>query len=174
MFDTTSIIKYRFVQRNSNKTNVESFLNEYIYCFLLKTQYRCSKYIVKVKEYKTGLLTVEFYRKVKSDKRYKLLSNDFKFGRVGVTILDIMREVQTKTGHNTYGLVAATLLEEASDDSNKRFNVYVEILRRKVDSGKYKVFGTRENSFIFVVPISRIEEKENIFLDYGKIFEETN
>ena len=66
------------------------------------------------KVYKTGLLTVEFYRKVKSDKRYKLLSNDFKFGRVGVTILDIMREVQTKTGQNTYGLVAATLLEEAS------------------------------------------------------------
>lgn len=174
MFEPESIIEYRFVQRNSNKNTFESYKYEYIYCFLLKTSYKCSKYIVKLREYEEGLLTVEFYRKIKSDNRYKLLSNEFKFGRVGATILDIMKDVQTKTGYNTFGIIASTLLEEENDDSNKRYKIYIEILRRKVDKGKYRVFGTSENSFIFVMPIQRIAEKEEIFLRYGKIFEETN
>lgn len=36
MFEPSSIVKYRFVQRNGNKTLEESFLHEYIYCFFLK------------------------------------------------------------------------------------------------------------------------------------------
>lgn len=174
MFEPSSIIPYRFVQRNTNRTKSESYKYEYIYCFLLKTEFSCSKYVVKLKQYSYKLLTVDFYRKIKSNKKYKVLSNDFKFGRVGATILDIMRDVQTKTGDNTFGILASSLLEENSNRSNKRYKVYTQILTRKVDATKYKVFGTDENSFIFVIPIERVDKKKHIFLEYENIFEETS
>lgn len=85
MFESSSIVHYRFVQRNRNKTSEESFLNEYIYCFLVKNKYGCSKYVVKIKDYDNSLLTIDFYKKIKSNNRYRLLSNDFKFGHVGAT-----------------------------------------------------------------------------------------
>ncbi|MEM9327208.1 MAG: hypothetical protein AAGA85_16185 [Bacteroidota bacterium] len=140
----------------------------------MKTKVRCSKYVVKIKAYPGDLLTVDFYRKVKSHRKYRLLSGDFKFGRIGATVLDIMREVQSETGSNTYGLVAAALLSEGDERTNKRYNVYVRILQRKVDSSRYRVFGVDVNSFIFVIPTEQEEERERIFLRYGKIFAETN
>lgn len=97
MFEPSSIISYRFVQRNQNKSKIESYNYEYIYCFLIKTNYSLSKYVVNIKQYDNELMTVDFYKKVRSDNRYKILSNEFKFGRVGATILDIMRDVQTKS-----------------------------------------------------------------------------
>lgn len=121
-----------------------------------------------------ALLTVDFYKKVKSENRYKLLSNDFKFGRVGATILDIMRDVQFKTGIHTFGILASSMIGETSNTSNKRYKVYINILTRKVNTGKYKVFGTPENSFIFVIPVERLGNTKQIFLEYGKIFNETN
>lgn len=128
--------------------------------------------MVKIKEYENSLLIIDFYKKIKSRNRYRLLSNDFKFGHVGATILDIMKDIQTKTGKNTFGLIATDLLKENSA-VKKRYKVYIEILRRKV-SRNYTVFGIEENSFIFVVPKERTPDKEKIFLNYGKIFEETN
>ncbi|PTB95892.1 hypothetical protein C9994_09780 [Marivirga lumbricoides] len=174
MFEPSSIISFRFVQRNTNKSHVESYNFEYIYCFLLKTEFGCSKYIVTIKKYPNALLTIDFYRKIKSNEKYKVLSNDFKFGRVGATILDIMRDVQTKTDDNTFGILASSMLEENNNKSNKRFKVYIQILTRKVDSERYKVFGTNENSFIFVIPIERTNKKKKIFLEYETIFKETN
>ena len=163
MFDPESILLYRFVQRNGNRSQSESYAYEHIYCFLVKTEVGCSKYVVKIKEYPGGLLTVNFYRKIKSDRRYKLLSGDFKFGRIGATILDIMKHVQSITGSNVYGIVAATLPTEENDNTNKRYSVYVKIFQRKVDGQRYKVFGTDVNSFIFIIPREEEKRKNRYF-----------
>lgn len=130
--------------------------------------------MVKIKSYPGHLLTLDFYRKIKSHNRYKLLSSDFKFGYVGATVLDIMKDVQTKSGANTFGMIAASLLEEGANSANKRYIVYTNILRRKVDATKYKVFGAERNSIIFVVPIERVKDRDSIFSSYEKIFSETN
>lgn len=174
MFESRSIQEYKYKQSNRNVGGKETYFKEHIYVFLLRSVHNRSKYVVTIKEYPNGLLTIDFYRKVSTPKKYRVLSNEFKFGHLGATILDIMRDIQERTKVNTFGILASNLLSEDKNENNKRFRVYVEVLRRKVDSDKYQVLGSDTFSTIFVIPLERKEEVKEIVISYGNIFKETS
>lgn len=172
MFD--SPINYRLAQKRSNKSKTESFIHEYIYVFHVKNEKAGFKYIGKIKEYANNILTIEFYPKIQVDDKYKLLTNQFKFGYIAATVLNLMAEIQKNIGVSCFGILSASLINEKDNIYNKRYSIYIEILRRKVNEMIYSVMGVEENSYIFILPNDRVFEIENIILQYEKIFKETN
>lgn len=173
MFEAKSIQEYKYRQSNKNLNRKETYLKEHIYVFFLRSEYNRSKYVVTIKEYANGLLTIDFYRKVSTSNKFRILSNEFKFGHLGATILDIMRDIQERSKVNTFGILASNLLSEDKNENNKRFRVYVEVLRRKIDADKYQVLGSDTFSTIFVIPLGRKKEEKEIVISYGNIFKET-
>lgn len=183
MFDQT--LDYKFVQERANKYFIrESFITEFIYKFYRHNKRSCIKYIVSVKTYSNGLLTLDYYPKVNltpkqnstddiQDLRYRLLTKQNSFGIIGGTILDIMLDVQVRTDLNILGFLAANLITEYSNANNRRYQVYKEILSRTFIY-QYDIFGNKENSVIFVIPKSKTIEKESIIEQYEKIFSEIN
>lgn len=167
-----SPIAFRFVQKRRNKGSEESFLDEYIYVFRVRN-HSSIKYVVNIKDYGDNILTIEFYPKIASPDKYKALTNQYKFGQVGSTILEIMLYIQVSLGISCFGILAASLLGEIDNELNKRFVVYTEILRRKVDETLYSVLGVQENSYIFVIPNVRLIDSNNLILRYEQIFKET-
>src|SRR6476469_10037308 len=140
MFDSN--LGFQLVQIRRNKYNVhESFLKEFIYKFYSHNHRCCIKYIISVKKYPNGLLTLDYYPKVKltpkinsresiQDFRYRMLTKQNSFGYIGGTILDVMVDMRQRYGLHTWGFVAANLLYETSNENNKRYKTYKEILRR--------------------------------------------
>ncbi len=59
------------------------------------------KYIVNISLFKGSLLRIDFYPKIHSDNKYRMLTNQFKFGRLGGTLLNIMQDVINKTSCDT-------------------------------------------------------------------------
>ena len=183
MFDQT--LDYKFVQKRVNKFfTQESFVIELIYKFHCHNKRSCIKYIVSVKTYSNGLLTLDYYPKVNltpkqnsiddiQDLRYRLLTKQNSFGIIGGTILDIMLDVQVRTNFNIWGFLAANLITEYTNANNKRYQVYKEILSRTFVY-QYDIFGSKENSAIFVIPKLKTTEREKIIEQYEKIFAETN
>ena len=94
-------------------------------------------------------------------------------GFIGATILEIISEMQVITKIYTWGFLAANLVIETNNYSNKRFNVYVEILRRTFNI-THLIFGSKNNSAIFAIPIKQLINKELTAKRYEKIFSETN
>lgn len=183
MFDQS--LRYRLVQIRKNKyMNHETFSREHIYKFFRHNHRCCIKYIVSVKEYQSELLTLDYYPKVNltpknnsvdniQDLRYRMLTRQNAFGIIGGTILDIMQEVQFTTGLHTWGFLSANLPTEVTNVNNKRYKVYKEVLSRTFRT-KHGVFGNRDNSAIFVIPIDKVPERERIIKDHEYIFSETN
>ncbi len=178
-------LPYKLVQVRSNRfNNSESFLNEFIYKFHRHTERCCIKYIVSLKEYNEGLLTVDYYPKLNftprklslssiQDLRYRHLTRQNSLGLIGGTILDIMVEVQDLTRKSTWGCLGASLPTEETNENTKRFRAYKNILSRSFQK-KQKVFGETKHSAIFVIPVERLHEKELIVEMYEQIFSETN
>lgn len=183
MFDRN--LGFQLAQIRINRYNThESFTKELIYKFYSHNSRCCIKYIVSIKEYPNGLLTLDYYPKVKltpkinsrdsiQDLRYRMLTKQNSFGSIGGTILDIMVDVRQRFNIHTWGFVAANLLYETSNENNRRYQTYKEILRRSFKDN-YTVFGNRKNSAIFVVPIEKEQEHIKIVRNYEKIFAETN
>ena len=172
MFD--SPLPIRLAHIANNKSDNESFIRQFIYVFFIKDNMRKVKYIACVKQYDNQLLTIEFYAKIHAKDKYKILTNQFKFGHIGSTILRIMNEIQVKIGISCFGILSASLLNELDNLSNKRYRVYVNILQRKIDPDKFLVTGVPENSYIFIMPFNLASNSEQIYLQYETIFKETN
>ncbi|RYD76213.1 MAG: hypothetical protein EOP53_15100 [Sphingobacteriales bacterium] len=115
---------------------------------------------------------VDYYPKLKAEHPYRLLTNQNKFGTIGSAVLAIMAKTRRETGECIFGMFSAYLPDEAETGANKRFSVYVTILRRKVNPEHFKVFGVEAKSCIFVAPLKLRDEKDQITLDYEKIFQE--
>lgn len=183
MFDSN--LNFKLVQIRPNKfVGYESFNRELIYKFYAHNHRCCIKYIVSVKEYPNKLLTIDYYPKINltpkinsvdtiQDLRYRMLTKQNSFGTIGGTILDIMVDVKHKIESDTWGFLSANLIQEISNENNKRYKTYKEILRRSFKSN-YSVFGNRKNSAIFVLPLERENERIKIVENYEKIFAETN
>lgn len=178
-------LSYKLVQINRNKYQIlESFNREFVFKFYRHNYKCCIKYIVSVKEYEEKYLTLDFYPKINLtpkmlafdsifDLRYRMLTRQNSFGFIGATILEIITDVQKKTGIYTWGFLAANLPDETSNYSNKRFNVYQEILKRTFIRD-HTVVINKNKSAIFVVPNKYLNIKELIAKDYEQIFSETN
>jgi len=183
MFDSN--LGFQLVQIRRNKYHIrESFIKELIYKFHSHNSRCCIKYVVSVKEYDDGLLTMDYYPKIKltpkinsrdsiQDLRYRMLTKQNSFGPLGGTILDIMVDVRKRLNIHTWGFVAANLIYETTNENNKRYVTYKEILRRSFKD-RYTVFGNKKNSAIFVLPTEREKERIKIVEQYEKIFAETN
>src|SRR6478736_3470154 len=113
MFDTK--IEYKFVQRNRNKTNNESFLYQYIYRFFIHKGSSKRKYIVEVKEYDGKLFTIDYYAKTENPYKYRIRTKQFVGGKIGGTVLAIMAEVIAKYQVKAFGIAAAPLIDEDDD-----------------------------------------------------------
>ena len=181
MFDQA--LPYKLVQIKGNKSKNESFMNEFIYKFYRHNYRCCIKYIVSIKSYEDGFLTLDYYPKINltpkpnsaeslQDLRYRILTKQHSFGIIGGTILDIMQEVQTLTGAKIWGFLAANLVSETTNVNNKRYNVYKEVLRRTYRT-KHSVFGNKNYSAIFVIPLDLTSQAELIVKRYEEIFSET-
>lgn len=110
MFDDA--LKFCLAQIKKNKTNEESYIRQHVYVFYCKDTLGCVKYITTVKEYKDDLLTIEFYPKVHALKKYRILTFQYRFPSVGATVLKIMRGVQEQIGICSFGILAASLIDE--------------------------------------------------------------
>jgi len=153
MFNT--VLDYKFIQRNRNKTGRESYLFEYIYKFFYHRGTGKRKYIVTIKEYSDKLFTVAFYAKVDNVDKYRITTNQRAFGRIGGTVLDIMATCITEYGVRAYGIEAAAMLYEESDENTKRYRTYVEMLRRKIKT--FSVLGIIEKSLLYRTQFNNIE-----------------
>ena len=180
MFNT--VLPYRLVQVKRNRFPlVESYLKEFIYTFYSQNRKACIKYVVSVKTYEGGLMTLDFYPKagvaktnaLNQDIRYRLLTKQNAFGAIGGTILNIMDDMTARTGNTVWGFLAANLPDEMTNINNKRAKVYLEILRRTF-TRKAQVFANKTNSTIFVVPSEIAGNIDNIMIQYEQIFTETN
>lgn len=183
MFDQP--LKYTLVQINKNRYKAkESFNREFLFKFYRHNYKCCIKYVVSVKEYDNKYLTLDFYPKIDltpkhvsidslQDLRYRLLTKQNSFGFIGATILRIIQDIQNRTNIQNWGFLAASLPQETSNYNNKRFGVYVAILRRTITRNHF-VFGSRNKSAIFVVPIKSLNNKELIVKRYEQIFSEAN
>jgi hypothetical protein len=95
-----------------------------------------------------------------------------KQGQIGGTLFKIIYDVITKTGYNTFSVLGAERLNESpSIGGTKRFKVYKAAFSRKIDKTDYQILEDANNSIIFVIPKARINQKNQIILDYGKIYE---
>jgi len=179
MFNSSVTFEYVYTQKR--KLKAKSAIKELHYKFFVTKKLDCGnafmiKYIVNISVYANELLRVDFYPKIKSDKKFMMLTEQFKFGVIGGTVFEIMKNAIYRTGCNTFGLLWAETLEESTQkklkSGTKRFNVYKGILSLKMDPDKFEVRIDEENSLIFIIPNTRINQKNDIILNYGKIFKE--
>ncbi len=183
MFDSN--LSYELVQIRRNKFYIqESFHREFIFKFFRHNEKSFIKYIVSIKHYDNDLVTLDYYPKMNftpkrnsldniQDLRYRMLTKQNSFGIIGGTIMEIMLDIKRYYGLNTWGFLAANLMHEKSNENNKRYQVYKEVLRRSFQND-YVVFGNRKNSAIFVLPSDRVKEQKVIVKRYESIFAETN
>ncbi|WP_460585734.1 hypothetical protein [Hymenobacter arcticus] len=165
------------MQRNRNNTaGRESWLAESIYKFFIHSPTSRRKYLVEVREYPDHLCTVDFYAKIKSVYRYRLRTNQHAAGKLGATVLNIIAHTISQDPQACFGFIAAAMLDETTDTSTRRFQLYTKMLELKIDPTHYKVEVLRENSFIFVLPVALASQPQGLqqFIGrYDRIFRET-
>ena len=186
MFD--SQLCYYFVQKNGSGEK-ELHYNCLIYKFFVRSQRTGDrrKYIVEVKDYGASLYTIDFYARLSTRNhlnKYRLKTNQFTFGQVAATLLRIMSSIITQIDTRAcFGILAATLPEEDSDESTKRFTTYGRILRRvakPADVGlepnpfeNVSILTIAARSAIFVLSEPRNDhEKQDVIEKYLEIFRE--
>jgi len=175
MFDTSS--HFYLVQIRKNKLSDSLASEEYIYKFFMKNNLCRVKYLVNFIVYPNQLIRIDFYPKINSDNKYRLLTNQFKFGTIGGTLLKIMNDFTYRTGINTFGMLCAQTLKEMQMEQNhntKCLKVYKGVLSRTLDPTVYSIYENSTFSTIFVIPNIRLNDKKDIILYYGKIFEENH
>lgn len=151
MFNT--ILLYRFVQRNRNRTEGRtSWLYEDIYKFFIHSPSSRRKYLVEVHAYADHLYTVDFYAKVHDVNRYRLRTNQQAAGQLGGTVLDIIAGIIRADPQACFGFIAAAMLDEISDESTKRFKLYKRMLELKIDARRNVTLTKPETSSIFILP----------------------
>ncbi len=67
------------------------------------------------------------------------------------------------------------MLDETTDVSTRRFQLYTKMLELKTDSTRYKVLALSENSSIFVIPLTLAQQPGQLQLlieHYDRIFRE--
>lgn len=174
MFNT--ILPYRLVQRNRNHTEGRaSWLSESIYKFFMHSPSSRRKYLVEVREYPDHLYTVDFYAKIKSVYRYRLRTNQHAAGKLGGTVLAIIAQTIQTDPQACFGFIAATMLDETTDVSTRRFQLYTKMLELKTNPTRYKVLALSENSSIFVIPLALARQPGQLQLlidRYDRIFRE--
>ena len=178
-------LPFSLVQIKLNKFDkTESYTRVFIFKFYRHNHRCCMKYIVLIKEYNSEYLTLDFYPKINlttkrfssdslQDLRYRMLTRQNSIGYIGATLLKIMRKVQTYTGINIWGFLAASLPDETTNYNNKRFQLYNQILARTYNIN-YTVFGIKDKCVIIVIPNNQLAFKSSIGKNYEKIFSETN
>lgn len=175
MFNT--ILPFRFVQRNRNLTEGRtSWLYEDIYKFFIHSLSSRRKYLVEVHAYADHFYTVDFYAKVHNVNRYRLRTNQHSAGQMGGTVLDIIARIIRHDPQACFGFIAAAMLDESTDVSTRRFQLYTRMLELKVDPMRYKVEALRQTSTIFVVPVALAAQPnklQQIIEHYDGIFRET-
>ena len=175
MFNT--ILPYRLVQRNRNYTNGRaSWHFEWIYKFFIHSLDSRRKYLVEVREYSGHLYTVDFYAKIHSVHRYRLRTHQHAAGKLGATVLDIVAHTIRLDPQACFGFIAAAMLDETTDVSTRRFQLYTRMLELKINPLRYKVEALKENSSIFVVPLALANQPDGLqqLIDrYDSIFRET-
>lgn len=97
---------------------------------------------------KISLTTKIYSRYSIQDLRYKMLTKQNAFGRIGGTLMDIMVMFKQNFNLRIWGFLAANLVGEVSNENNKRYQTYSEILRRSFKND-YDVLGNQKNSIIF-------------------------
>lgn len=183
MFDSSLSFKLVQIRRNKHYFS-ESFNTEFVFKFHCHNVRGCIKYVVTIKSYEDGLLTLDYYPKINltpksssldniQDLRYRMLTRQNSFGVIGGTIMEIMLYIKRYYQLDTWGFLAANLVYENSNENNRRYQVYKEVLRRSFQD-VYSVFGNRKNSAIFVIPIARRKKQRAIVKRYESIFAETN
>lgn len=186
MFD--SQLCYHFVQNNRGRTE-DLHRSCLVYKFFVKSQRTGDrkKYIVEIKNYGSSLYTIDFYAKLSTRNhpaKYRLATNQFTFGQVAATLLRIMSSFITQTDARAcFGILAATLPEEKSDESTKRFITYSRILRRVAKPSAVEqepnlfanvsILTIAARSAIFVLSEPRNDhEKQAVIEKYLEIFRE--
>ena len=168
--------KYKFVQKDRNNYNTKSFKFVHIYKFHIKNNHSLRKYIVKIAEFSNHLFTVEFYAKINDggakDNRYKILTNQKVMGRVGATVLSIIKEFAQKYKNSCFGIAAAPFKHEQSDNFTKRCKVYSLILSYTTKGNdEFELIVISKKSHIFIIRKKFSFEKRNTTLkNYEKIF----
>lgn len=176
-------LKYRFIQRNSNKYGIYSYDYEYIYKFFYQDIEKKNrrKYIVQVKQYSLTHFRVDFYSPISSkDKDFRNLDiSKYRYKTkagganiVAVTIFAILGSLRQKFPDMSFGLQAASLIGEESDNNNRRFQVYQKILASVTEASQnfWEVFAYTEDSYIFVLQSRFSAQRSQIINEYGRIF----
>jgi len=107
-----------------------------------------------VREYPGHFYTVDFYAKIKSTFRYRLRTNQHAAGKLGATVLAIIADTIRSDPNACFGFIAAAMLDETSDTSTRRFQLYTKMLELKIDPTRYKVEASSVNSSIFLVALA--------------------
>lgn len=176
-------LSYRFIQRNSNKYGTYSYAYEYIYKFFyqdLKKKNR-RKYIVQIKQYSSTHFQVDFYSPISSkDKDFRNLDiSKYRYTTkagganiVAATIFAILGSLRQKFPDMSFGLQAASLIGEESDNNNRRFQVYQKILASVTEASQnfWEAFAYTEESYIFVIQSRFSAQRSQIINEYGRIF----
>ncbi len=175
MFNT--ILPYRFVQRNRNRTEGRaSWLYEDIYKFFIHSPSSRRKYLVEVHAYPDHLYTVDFYAKVHDVNRYRLRTNQRAMGKLGGTVLSIIADIIRADPEARFGFLAASMMHEISNVTTKRFRIYVKMFELKIDSKRHRLVVRPTNSSIFVMPVAVATDlslQHSIISRYERIFAET-
>ncbi|KAA9349727.1 hypothetical protein [Larkinella humicola] len=180
---------FHFVQRNTNKKNsIQRQLDpeldyqyEYIYKFFVSNAFCRRKIIVQIKQYNDTVFKVDFYattsnkeRKVRNENlsAYRYLTKVGRANRVAGTIFAIIGTLRRHCPDMSFGFQAATLLNEANDNNNRRYQVYLTMMQLVTGSSNnpWKAFGYSENSYIFVIQKRFLQQKPQIIEEYGRIF----
>lgn len=182
MFDKP--LAFKFVQRNRNKSGLNGYEFEYIYKFFVRNQHCRRKIIVEIRQYEENLFTVDFYATLASKERevrnlnsskYRYRTNVGNGHRIASTIFSILFEIRQKFPDMSFGFQAATMLDEDSDDANRRFGLYQKIMSfvTGAPNSIWTAFVYERNSYIFVIQSRHRERLPEILKGYGRIFGKT-
>lgn len=174
-------LEFKFVQRNGNKLGTKKYEYEYIYKFFVRNKNCCRKIIVEIRQYKGYLFTVDFYATIASKERevrnlnsskYRYVTNVGSANRIAATIFRILFEIRQQFPNMSFGFQSATMLNEDSDDANRRFVLYQKIMRfvTGAPNNIWTVFVYEENSYIFVLQTRHLDRVPEILEGYGNIF----
>lgn len=84
MFDTST--PFIYCHFSKNKSNAYLHLEEHVYKFFIQTEKQKTKFIVNIKTYANGLLIINYYPKLKSKNKFRLLLKLNKGGQIGGTL----------------------------------------------------------------------------------------
>lgn len=187
MFDKP--LPFRFVQRNRNKFGdfdrqrdpEKSYSYEYVYKFFISNSMCRRKIIVQIKQYGDATFKVDFYATTSNKESktrneslsaYRYLTKVGRANRVAGTILAIIGDMRKQFPDMNFGFQAATLLDEGTDDRNKRYQVYITMMQlvTGAHNSSWQAFGYAKNSYIFVLQKRFLNRKTEIIADYGHIF----